>query len=49
MRILKMLKIRQSQNGWLFYLEDEENKIVRVDWSEEALIDFMFKTWGFKH
>ena len=36
-----MLKTRQSKNGWLWYLENEDNEIVRIAWSKEKLLPYL--------
>ncbi len=35
------MKIRKSDNGYLWYVKDDDDKIVRVEWSEEACVYFL--------
>ncbi len=35
------MKIRQSDNGWLYYVEDEEDKIVFICWEYYQAFDYL--------
>lgn len=37
------MKIRQSNSKWLWYVEDEEGKIVHVCWDYALAFDYVAK------